>query len=81
MPESTIMLMNGYRHWYRPQGPGNGCMGVVLVKFCKQAWDAETVGSHSSDGKAFPPTTMIREERFPRPAGRIATIRPAPETG
>ena len=33
----------------------------------KQAWDAETVGFHSDDGKAFPPPTPKKEERFPRP--------------
>ena len=30
----------------------------------KQAWDAETVGFHNDDGKAFPPSTPKREERF-----------------
>jgi hypothetical protein len=33
----------------------------------KQAWDAETVGFHSGDGKAFPPPTLKKEERFPQP--------------
>jgi hypothetical protein len=33
----------------------------------KQAWDTETVGLHSDDGKAFPPPTPKKEEKFPLP--------------